>query len=360
MDIHKIQNLIDEDVPGPKLAKELEKIHRESIFIITDENVRTLCLPLLVESCQYLSDAEVITIEPGDEHKNLESMVYVWRRLSELGATRSSLIINLGGGVVTDLGGFAASTFKRGLPYINIPTTLLGMVDAAVGGKTGINLGHLKNEVGIINNAEATVICSAFLKTLPYEEFLSGYGEMLKMSMLISTDWYKKLLAFDVTAKMNRKHSFDLSLLVYDYADMKASYVVRDPFETGIRKELNLGHTAGHAFETLALRREQHVPHGIAVAWGLVTALVLSNMICEFPSDILQSMASYIKEYYPAPTFTCDDYNELIELMRHDKKNPSPDDIFFVLLEAPGIPRAGFPTTDQIKTALDITRDLLQ
>ena len=229
----------------------------DKLFVLTDRNTFKFAFPLLANS-KLCSNAEQIIIEADDTHKNLEALTSVWKILSDKHATRRSFMINLGGGMVTDLGGFAASTFKRGIRYINIPTTLLGAVDAAVGGKTGINFNGLKNEIGVFNPAESVLISTVFFKTLSREHLLSGYAEMLKHGLISTPDTYNKLLTLDFS---------DLDLdkllgLLEESVKVKEHIVEVDPFEKNIRKSLNLGHTVGHAFESLSHERKSPIQHG--------------------------------------------------------------------------------------------------
>ena len=243
----------------------LSECPHDKLFILVDEHTQHLCLPL-INAFEELKQAEVITIGAGDIHKNLETLAHVCGALGTRGATRHSLMINLGGGMVTDLGGFAASTFKRGIKYINIPTTLLAMVDASVGGKTGINFNGLKNEIGVFSPAEYVLIETEFLKTLDTQNLLSGYAEMLKHGLISTTRHWAELLNFD----MNHIDYKMLQTLVAESVQIKENIVEQDQFEKGIRKALNLGHTVGHAFESLALETNRPVLHGYDVAWGIV------------------------------------------------------------------------------------------
>lgn len=323
-----------------------------SVHIITDTNVKEAVLPRL--SLPW----PVISVGPGDENKDLASLSRIWQGLIEGGATRKSVVINIGGGVVTDMGGFAAATFKRGIRFINVPTTLLSAVDAAVGGKTGINFGGYKNEIGSFAPADAVVISTALFSTLPPVELLSGYAEMLKHGLLSSGSHYRELLDYDIL-------SADLTALLpllERSVKVKEKIVEEDPTEKGIRRALNLGHTAGHAFESMALHRQRPVPHGHAVAWGMLVEMILSHLSVGFPSAELSVYARYLKEHgYGAPVFECRDYPELIGYMRHDKKNDSPDRINFTLLEQPGCPLIDrTASAGEIETALDIFRDMMQ
>ncbi len=288
----------------------------DKVFILTDETTSRECLPRL-KGMDKLNKAEEITIGAGDMHKTLDSLAHVWQTLSERGAGRHSLLINLGGGMVTDLGGFAASTFKRGIPYINIPTTLLAMVDAAVGGKTGINFNGLKNEIGVFSPAGYVLLDTAFLRSLDRANFFSGYAEMLKHGLISDIAHWEELLAFD-TERIDYRL---LKGMVGRSVQVKEQIVEQDPLERGIRKALNLGHTVGHAIESLALAEKRPVLHGYAVAWGLVCELFLSHVQAGFPQDKMRRTIRFIRDNYGAFVFTCKQYEALYELMKHDKKN---------------------------------------
>lgn len=350
----KHQDLIFTNDVAAAIDRLADAAAAQKLFVLVDVNTNAFVLPRLVEKSRAIAAATPIVIKAGDINKNLESLSYVWKQLGAHGATRHALMINLGGGMVTDLGGFAASTFKRGISFINVPTTLLSAVDAAVGGKTGINFGGLKNEIGVFNEASAVVISTKFLSTLPMEEILSGYAEMLKHGLIDSADAYNRLLAYDVSTA-DAEH---LLALLEESVQVKKRIVEEDPTEKGIRRALNLGHTVGHAFESFAMKRLNPIPHGYAVAWGLVVELILSHLRLGFPSDELHRFAGYILHHYGAFEISCDDYPALLELMHHDKKNTS-NDINFTLLSAPGevhIDRTA--PEEEIATALDIYRDL--
>lgn len=309
-----------------ELRKTLAKHSFDKLFVLTDEHTRRSCWPV-ISQLDCLKDAVIISIGPGDIHKNLETLAYVWNRLCDEGATRRSLLLNLGGGMVTDLGGFAAATFKRGIPYINIPTTLLSMVDASVGGKTGINFNGLKNEIGAFRPAETVLIDCRFLRTLDRENILSGYAEMLKHGLISRVSHWSELVDFDMeTIDYDR-----LQQLVGESVQVKEGIVEQDPFEHGIRKALNLGHTVGHAFESFALQKHP-VLHGYAVAWGMVCELYLSALKTGFPKERLHQTLRFIKENYGRLEFTCNDYETLFNFMKHDKKNFSAGTINFTLL----------------------------
>ena len=298
------------------LTQAVNECTHDRLFILTDETTRELCLPLL-KDIPAVADAQSITIGAGDVNKNLDTLASVWQALSDGGASRHSLLICLGGGMVTDLGGFAASTFKRGIPYINIPTTLLAMVDAAVGGKTAINFNGLKNEVGVFQPAVKVLLETEFLRTLDIYNLLSGYAEMLKHGLISNSHTLNELLAFDLA-------DIDYALLkqlVGRSVEVKEDIVAKDPREQGLRKALNLGHTVGHAFESLALSQHRPVLHGYAVAWGLICELYLSYAQAGFPREVMRQVIHAIHENYGSFAFTCDDYEQLYNFMKHDKKN---------------------------------------
>jgi 3-dehydroquinate synthase len=304
------RNLIEE------LSSVVGQCEHDKIFILTDVHTQKLCLPLL-NGISLLKDAYIIKVGAEDLNKNLQTLAVVWQALSENGASRHSLLINLGGGMITDLGGFAASTFKRGINYINIPTTLLAMVDASVGGKTGINFNSLKNEVGVFNAAKFVLIETDFLRTLDRANILSGYAEMLKHGLISDEKHWAQLLNFD----FDSIDYVQLKSLVGRSIAVKEQIVSEDPFEKGIRKALNLGHTVGHAFESLALSRKSPILHGYAVAYGLVCELYLSCVQTNFAKDRMRQTVQFIKSHYGVFSFGCEDYEYLYDLMKHDKKN---------------------------------------
>lgn len=288
----------------------------DRIFVLTDEVTNRLCLPLLSGS-NALAQAQPIVIGATDTHKTLETLAQVWTALSQGKASRRSLLINLGGGMVTDLGGFAAATFKRGIEFINIPTTLLAMVDAAVGGKTGINFNGLKNEIGNFRDAHSVVIHTDFLRTLDAQNLRSGYAEMLKHSLLEDRPTWAAHVAFPI----ENPDWAELQELVRKSIAVKARIVKEDPQEQGIRKALNLGHTVGHAFESFLLEEKRPVLHGYAVAWGLLCELFLSAAHTGFPLREMRQTVDFIRSVYGTFPFTCNDYDRLYEFMLHDKKN---------------------------------------
>jgi 3-dehydroquinate synthase len=333
------------------LTEAMSECKADRIFVLLDKTTEQLCWPV-VSGYGCLKDAQTIVIEADDTHKSLEAVAHVWSELQHRGATRHSLLINLGGGMVTDLGGFAASTFKRGIQLINIPTTLLSMVDASVGGKTGFNFGGLKNEIGVFRNASSVILDTVFLKTMDHENILSGYAEMLKHGLIDNEGMLAELINFDI----EQPDLNELQRMVAESVQVKQRIVLEDPTEQGIRKALNLGHTVGHAFESLAMQRKP-VLHGYAVAWGLVCELYLSTVKTGFPVDKMRQVVRFIFEHYRRMPITCDDYPTLLELMTHDKKNIG-NSINFTLLGGVGDIRINQTATkEEIEEALDFYRE---
>jgi 3-dehydroquinate synthase len=274
---------------------------------------------------------EIISIEAGEENKHIETCLGVWEALSELGADRKSLLINLGGGVVTDLGGFVASTFKRGVDFINIPTTLLSMVDASVGGKTGVDLGVLKNQVGVIINPKMVLVDQHYLKTLPAEEYRSGYAEMLKHGLIEDEAYWKTLSNFKNIS------TEEIASFIHHSVNIKNNVVLEDPYEHGLRKILNFGHTLGHAIESYCLTNENKktLLHGEAIAIGMILEAFLAKELTRLSSEECDEIKTVFNSIYPAVKFSSKEINEIIELLQYDKKN-SHGKIKFVLLESIG------------------------
>lgn len=334
------------------LVNAIAECEHDKIFILTDQTTHDMCLPKL-QNFLCLKGAQSIVIKAGDTNKTLDSLAEVWTALSQGGATRHSLMINLGGGMVTDLGGFAASTFKRGIDFINIPTTLLAMVDASVGGKTGINFGGLKNEIGVFSDSKFVIINTQFLDTLDHDNICSGYAEMLKHGLISDNKHWAELVGFNLA----QPDLAQLQRMVAESIKVKERIVTEDPHEHGIRKALNLGHTVGHALESFAMKHGRPVLHGYAVAYGMVCELYLSARKTDFPTDKIHQTVRFILDHYGRMPYTCDDYPELLELMRHDKKNTS-GIINFTLLGGIGDIRINQTATkEEIEEALDFLRE---
>ncbi|MBQ8101065.1 MAG: 3-dehydroquinate synthase [Paludibacteraceae bacterium] len=335
----------------------------DRLYLLCDESTLRHCLPA-VRQTFALADNHVLCLPAGEETKSVDGLCRVWDFLIAGGATRSSMLLVLGGGVLSDLGGMAASTFKRGIPYVNIPTTLLAMVDAAQGGKTGINYGGLKNEVGLFAPPAATIVYPPFLRSLPVRELLSGYAEMLKHALIASPLELAAVLSENALAALtdlaDPAGGTNMSLLadlISRSIDIKQYIVEQDPEEQGIRKTLNFGHTIGHALEELSAASaagDDVLSHGYAVAYGIVAELYLSVLKLGFPQQTLSQVAAFVREHYGRPACRCRDYDRLLDLMRHDKKNPSPDRISFTLLRQVGNYRLDQTCTDsEIREALD-------
>jgi len=332
-----------------ELNQLLNEWQGNKIFILTDEHTEKFCLPEVMK-CSMAEGSHIITIEHGDNHKNIDSAVKIWTLLTENGATRKSLMINLGGGMITDIGGFTASTFKRGLSYINIPTTLLGAVDAATGGKTGINFRGLKNEIGVFSPASTVLVNVDFFRTLDARNFLSGFAEMVKHALIDSRRAWNEVLAFDFD---NIDFENLKELLAYNIG-IKQRIVAEDPTERGIRKALNLGHTFGHAFETQSYKTAQPLLHGYAVAYGMICELYLSHIKLGFPKEDLLKYRHFVQENYGSFNCDCSNYDTILELMMHDKKNDNQEINFTLLSDVGEIRINQTATKEEIYECLDI------
>ncbi len=302
------------------------------IFILVDNNTSKYCLPHFLVKLDPDCKVEIIEIESGEEHKTINTCSNVWNALSDSGADRKSLMINLGGGVITDLGGFVACTFRRGIKYINIPTTLLAMVDASVGGKTGVDLGSLKNQIGVINSGDLVLIDTKYLKTLPKNQFNSGVAEMLKHGLITGDDYWIKMVNY-------LKDAENIDSLIHESIKIKAKVVDKDPNENGLRKTLNFGHTLGHAIESYFLQNKtkKDLLHGEAIAVGMILETYLSYKKANFPKEKMDKIKVAILSLFPKVEFDIKDYSSIISLLIFDKKN-NHGKINFVLLEDMGKP----------------------
>uniref|UniRef100_UPI00404AF860 3-dehydroquinate synthase n=1 Tax=Gelidibacter sp. TaxID=2018083 RepID=UPI00404AF860 len=311
------------------------KTHRFSkIFVLVDAHTHEFCLPHFMAHLETEVAIEIIEIEAGEQHKTIDTCVGVWNALSELGADRKSLMINLGGGVVTDLGGFVACTFKRGIKYINVPTSLLAMVDASVGGKTGVDLGAIKNQIGVIISGEMVLIDTQFLDSLPQNHLKSGFAEMLKHGLIYDRNYWDKL------TDLSKLTLNDLDALIYESVEIKKAIVTQDPHENGLRKTLNFGHTLGHAIESYFLSHpeKEELLHGEAIAIGMIMECFISSELLGFPKNDLKHITKVFNNIFPKVTIESSDYEAIIDLLKYDKKNEH-GNINFVLLEAIGQPK---------------------
>lgn len=315
-----------------KLGKHLKQDKYESArkFLLVDEQSLTHCYPLLAQEVEGLRDIEIIEVESGEAQKTPELAIELWRTLSHHEADRKSVIINLGGGVISDLGGFVASTYKRGIDYINIPTTLLAQVDASIGGKVGVNLDNLKNQVGLFNHPTGVFIHTGFLNTLPSREILCGFAEMIKHALISGKEYWKTLKELD----FKQFDTWDDA--VYKSIMIKNDVVKQDPKESGIRKVLNFGHTIGHALESYALENAgPRLLHGEAVALGMIAEAYLSYTMADLKEEELDEITTFILSKYRPYELHSMAFHRLIELMKNDKKNEG-DEILFTLLNRIG------------------------
>jgi 3-dehydroquinate synthase len=309
------------------LARDLQNLSPSKIFILTDTNAQNYCIPHLIKKLPVSAGFQIIVIPAGEPSKTIHSCLKVWEELSRSGADRKSLLINLGGGVVSDLGGFVASAFKRGIPFINIPTTLLAMVDASVGGKNGVDLGTLKNQIGVIRNPQSVIVDVEFLKTLPDEQITSGYAEMLKHGLIHSEAYWNKVAKFDL------ENISEAKKLIWESIEIKNDVVTEDPTEENLRKTLNYGHTLGHAIESYLLDHPSKpaLLHGEAIAIGMILATYISSELIAFPKTKLHEITSSILRRFPKTSFKRSDIDAIIALLIYDKKNAD-GKVFFVLL----------------------------
>ncbi|WP_461451617.1 3-dehydroquinate synthase [Mucilaginibacter sp.] len=298
-----------------QLANFIKQSKYSRFFILTDENTGKHCLPLLNEKLAGMENFDLIEINAGEESKDIDFCIGVWKMLIDFGADRQSLMINLGGGVVSDLGGFAASTFKRGIDFVHVPTTLLSQVDASVGGKTGIDIDSIKNIIGTFTQPKAVFIEYDFLKTLPARQILSGLAEMLKHGLICDSGYWSLLKASDLKKPAPE--------LVYYSVEIKNKVVIEDPKEMGIRKSLNFGHTVGHAVETYSLLNDggKALSHGEAVAIGMICESFLSHKKAGLSADELEEIVNVISGLYPKYSISEDIFAELYTYMQKDKKN---------------------------------------
>ena len=294
------------------------------IFILVDENSMDYCYPRFIQHLETDRPIDAIEIEPGEEHKTLETCSGIWQALTELDADRKSLLITLGGGVITDMGGFVASTYKRGIDFVNIPTTLLSMVDASVGGKTGVDLGVLKNQVGLFVNPQIVIVDADYLDTLNDREMRSGMAEVIKYALTYDIELLDQIKYYN-HLKNNE--------LIHRSIQIKNEVVLEDPREAGLRKILNFGHTLGHAIESFYLESEdkESLKHGEAIAIGMVCESYLSSKLLSLADNKVSQVKEIVNSTYEKINIAKEDYPNIIELLKHDKKNVN-GEVNFVLL----------------------------
>lgn len=316
------------------------------ILIFVDRNTNDHCLPVFQSVLPNLVDYDIIEVDPGEENKNIDFCIGVWKTMLDFGADRKALMINLGGGVVTDMGGFAASTYKRGIDFVQIPTTLLAQVDASVGGKTGIDMDNVKNIIGTFTQPKAVFINPRFLETLDQRQLISGFAEVIKHGLIQDSDLYYKCKQIDVS-KISPK-------IIHRSVEIKNNVIIKDPTEQGLRKILNFGHTIGHAIEGYSLLHDSNpLLHGEAIAIGMICEAWLSNKYSGLSDLDLKDITDEFLSRYPYYSYEKSIYTELIELMKNDKKNED-GKIGFALLEGIGSATYNvFVTESDIKLALD-------
>jgi 3-dehydroquinate synthase len=338
----------------------LEGVAEGQLFVLADVNTAACCLPNFADFIGEIP-YHMLTLDAGESSKSIASVQLVWDFLLEHHATRQALLINLGGGMVTDLGGFAAATYMRGIRCVNIPTSLLAMVDASSGGKTGFDYRGVKNAIGTFSPPLATLIHADFLRTLPERELLSGIAEMLKHALIASPEEWIRLLQI-LDSELPKDQLIDTlhqTGALQASIEIKEKVVAQDPCEQGMRKILNFGHTIGHAIESAALDAQhsatdsQPVAHGYCVLWGMVAEVYLSVVHAACPREILQQLVQVMLQYYGRPNCNCKQREQLIERMYHDKKNAANKTPNFTLLK-----NIGEPIIDQHLEEKDIDEAL--
>ena len=325
----KKENIFIEKEPFISLNNHISKKNYSSIFILVDTNTNAYCSTQLLQNLETDIAIEIIEIEAGEEQKNIEISIQLWDLLIHYGADKNSLLINLGGGVITDLGGFIASTFKRGIDFINIPTTLLAMVDASIGGKNGIDLGFLKNQIGTITKPEMIVINPNFLETLSYEQLLSGFSEMLKHALIHDVNHWNEL------KNLQELNISTISNYIARSISVKLDITEKDPFEKTVRKLLNVGHTLGHAIESYFLENGLHITHGHAIAVGIILESHISYELNKLNFSDYLEIKSVLHKYFDYLDFDATTIEKIIDLLKHDKKN-SHGKVKFALLNKIG------------------------
>ena len=318
----------------------LDQLQPSKIYFLVDENTHEYCLPILLGNLETKLPFEIIEIEAGEDLKTIETATQLWEILSEFQADRKSIIINLGGGVITDLGGFIASTYKRGIKFINIPTTLLGMCDASIGGKTGIDHVFLKNVIGTFAEPEQIFVYPEFLKTLPFEELRSGFAEMLKHGLIADEKHWNDLTSIENLSPESISPYIETSMKI------KEKVVLEDFKEQHIRKTLNFGHTIGHALESLFLKSGKPIPHGEAVVLGMICETHLSFLNYLIPAETSETIINNLKRFYPYISISEFKNDEILSLMKNDKKN-SAGNINFSLLTGVGSCNFDFSVSEE-------------
>jgi 3-dehydroquinate synthase len=294
----------------------LQEKQYPSIFVLVDTNTKAACFPILEAALAAEYPLQLIEIPAGEEHKNIETCSLIWSALLKGQASRKSLLLNLGGGVIGDMGGFCAATYKRGMDFIQIPTTLLSEVDASVGGKLGIDFQAVKNGVGVFQNPQMVLIHPPFLKTLPKRELYSGFAEVIKHALIQDAEHWEKIQTITALEQYE-----DWTAIIDHSIKIKAKVVEQDPHEKGLRKILNFGHTIGHAIESLSWETDQPLLHGEAIAIGMICEAYIAQLELGLPKAELDAIANYILKLYPPFDLEKLDRQKLLQLMLQDKKN---------------------------------------
>ncbi len=315
---------------------EIARLGSRQIYFLVDENTHKHCLPTLLAALPSLGGYEVLEVEPGEASKDAEIALNLWGTLAQLGADRNTLLINVGGGVVTDLGGFVAATYKRGIPFWHVPTSLLGMVDAAFGGKTGVDVEGIKNLAGTFSQPNALFVYPDFLKTLPKKQLRSGMAEVFKHGLIADKLYWE-------SAKIAWKKK-DFASVVAGSISIKIGIVAQDEKEGGLRKLLNFGHTLGHAIESFYLQKEQPILHGDAVAAGMIMAVKLSVLKADLPAETAAEIVEALANIYPRLRWQAADDEHILSWLAHDKKNLG-QELRFVLLRDVGTAIFDVPVT---------------
>ncbi|WP_257670309.1 3-dehydroquinate synthase [Parapedobacter tibetensis] len=334
-----------------ELSTFIETANYSKALILTDRNTTEHCLPVLQAAMPGFDSYDVIEIDPGEENKNIDFCVGIWKMMLDFGADRQSLLINLGGGVVTDMGGFAASTFKRGIDFIQVPTTLLSQVDASVGGKTGIDMDNVKNIIGTFAQPKAVFISTKFLQTLDKRQLVSGFAEVIKHGLIRDAGFYEEVKALDVSA-LTAAH-------IQHSVSIKNGVVMQDPTEKGIRKILNFGHTIGHAIEGYSLAHDSRpLLHGEAIAVGMICEGYLSHRINGLPEEALDDLIHTFRKHFPDYHYSEASYEQFIGLMKSDKKNTGGKIGFALLSDIGQCSTDRFVEEGPIRESLDFYRKL--
>lgn len=325
--VNNLNNIYIGESEFLKYFENLKKIFiQKKIFILVDENTEKYCLPQLFKKVSFLSNSQIIKIPSGEINKNIKTCQFVWNILTESGAERDSIMINLGGGVICDMGGFIASVYKRGINFINIPTTLLAMTDASFGGKTGINFNGLKNQLGVFSTPYSVVVLSDFLKTLDKRQIINGYTEAVKHALISDINYWKKI------KNINPEKVVNWDEIIKTSVKIKSAIIEKDPFEKNIRKKLNFGHTIGHAIESWSLEQDKNpLLHGEAIAIGMICETYLSYKTNYLPEPVFKEITNYLFGIFPKYHLQKNIIANLVKLMLHDKKN-NPGKINFSLL----------------------------